>query len=120
MEERSESSFKAPVYAALALAFASFGDAFLYPYLPVNSAHAGVPVVWVGVLLSINRFVRIVANTFVIRLFALYGLRVVTIAAATVAIFSTAGYALASGIIAWLLFRILWGLAFSALRISTL
>lgn len=113
-------NLKAPVYASLALAFVSFGDAFLYPYLPVNGLQVGVPVVWVGLLLSINRFVRIISNTVMPRVFTCCGLRSVTIVAAILAIVSTAGYAFSAALWAWGAFRILWGLCYSALRISTL
>jgi DHA1 family multidrug resistance protein-like MFS transporter len=111
---------RATVYAALALAFASFGDAFLYPFLPVNFADVNVPVVWVGLLLSVNRFVRIVSNSLLVHAFARYGLRTIMICAVLLAITSTAGYGFASGLIAWLIFRIMWGLSFSAMRIGTL
>lgn len=113
-------SLKAPTYAALALAFSSFGDAFLYPFLPLNSEQVGISVTWIGIILSINRFVRIFSNTWVVHLFARHGLRLVTIVAVVLAIVSTAGYALASGIMVWILLRIVWGLAFSAMRIGTL
>jgi MFS transporter, DHA1 family, multidrug resistance protein len=119
MEGRT-ANIKAPACASLALAFVSFGDAFLYPYLPVNGIQVGVPIVWVGLLLSVNRFVRIIANSVMTRLFALYGLRLVTIAAVVLAIISTAGYSVSVGLLTWVTFRILWGLSYSALRISTL
>ena len=117
---QKENTLKAPVYASLALAFTSFGDAFLYPFLPVNSISVGVPVVWIGVLLSINRFVRILSNAWMVHLFATYGLRVITLIAVLIAILSTAGYAVANSIFLWLVFRVAWGLSFSALRISTI
>jgi MFS transporter, DHA1 family, multidrug resistance protein len=120
MNEKKEMGLKASAYAALALAFASFGDAFLYPFLPVNFAEAGVPVMWVGLLLSINRFVRIFSNTMIVHAFAKYGLRVIMIIAVTLAIISTLGYGVAVNVVMWLLFRVIWGLAFSAMRIGTL
>src|SRR5687767_7014930 len=120
MEKKKGNGLKTPAFASLALAFASFGDAFLYPFLPVNNVAVGVPVVWVGVLLSINRFVRIFSNGVVVQLFAKYGLRFVMICAVLLAIISTAGYGIASGILAWIVCRILWGLSFSAMRIGTL
>src|SRR5690606_4394737 len=92
----------------------------LYPFLPVNHAAVGVPVVWIGVLLSINRFVRILSNTWIVHLLARYGLRRITIFAVMLAALSTAGYAIASGIFLWMVLRIAWGLAFSALRITTI
>jgi MFS transporter, DHA1 family, multidrug resistance protein len=120
MRERREPGLKASVFAALALAFASLGDAFLYPFLPINSNVVGIPVVWVGVLLSVNRFVRIFSNTLMVRLFAMYGIRVVVITAVICAIVSTFGYGMAAGVIVWLILRGLWGLAFSAMRMGTI
>jgi MFS transporter, DHA1 family, multidrug resistance protein len=111
-------NIKATLYAASTLAFASVGDAFLYPYLPLNFAHAGVPAVWVGILLSINRFVRIVSNSLLVHALATFGLRAIVITAACGAIASTFGYALATGVVGWLTLRIIWGLSFSALRIG--
>lgn len=120
MIKKDDISLKASAFAALALAFASFGDAFLYPFLPVNFNAVGIPLAWVGVLLSINRFVRIVSNAWIVHAFAKYGLRSIMILAVTLAITSTLGYGLASGVAAWIFFRVMWGLAFSAMRIGTL
>src|SRR5688572_6600908 len=120
MTKLNHTGIKASAFAALALAFASFGDAFLYPFLPVNFGSIGVPVLWVGVLLSINRFVRIISNTLLVHAFAKYGLRTIMICAVAMAITSTFGYGIASSVIAWLIFRVIWGLAFSAMRIGTL
>ncbi len=111
---------KYPLFASLTLCFASFGDAFLYPFLPQYAELMQIPVVWIGVLLSINRFVRIVFNPFVIGLFNKYGVRKTTIIAAILAIISTMGYGLGLGLLSLIIFRIVWGMAFAVLRISTL
>ena len=120
MNSKSETSLRPGAFAALALAFASFGDAFLYAFLPVNFNDVGVAVMWVGVLLSINRFVRIITNTMIVHAFAKYGLRSIMIVAVVLAVLSTLGYSVASGLVLWLLFRIMWGLSFSAMRIGML
>jgi MFS transporter, DHA1 family, multidrug resistance protein len=120
MNVQEKVGLKTPAFAALTLAFASFGDAFLYAFLPINSTVVGVPVIWVGLLLSINRFVRIFSNMFIVHLFAKYGLRHLMIIASLLAIASTLGYGVASGILMWLTFRICWGLSFSVMRIGTL
>jgi MFS transporter, DHA1 family, multidrug resistance protein len=120
MNEVKETGLKASAYAALALAFASFGDAFLYPFLPVNFHQVDVPVIWIGLLLSINRFVRILSNTMMLHAFAKYGLRTIMIVAVLLAITSTLGYGFATGLAMWFIFRVMWGLAFSAMRIGTL
>lgn len=120
MNNEEEINLKASVFAALALAFASFGDAFLYPFLPLNFQSVGLPVVWVGLILSINRFVRILSNALMVHAFSRYGLRSVMVIAVVLAITSTFGYGLATGILSWVLLRIMWGLAFSAMRIGVL
>lgn len=111
---------KHPLYASLTLAFASLGDAFLYPFLPQYADVVGIPAVWIGVLLSINRFIRIAFNHYVVKLYARFGVRQTTIAAAVCAIVSTFGYSLGWGLISLLLFRMLWGMSFAVLRISTM
>ena len=120
MSETKNNGSKASAFAALALAFASFGDAFLYPFLPVNFDSVGVPIIWVGLLLSINRFIRIISNTLLVHAFAKYGLRSIMILAVALAITSTVGYGIATSVLAWMTFRVMWGLAFSAMRIGTL
>ena len=120
MNKEKEIGLKASVFAALALAFASFGDAFLYPFLPLNFQSVGLPVLWVGLILSINRFVRILSNAFMVHAFSRYGLRSVMVIAVVLAITSTFGYGLATGVLSWVLLRIMWGLAFSAMRIGVL
>ena len=120
MNNEKEIGLKASSFAALALAFASFGDAFLYPFLPLNFNTVGIPALWVGLILSINRFVRIFSNSFMVYAFSKYGLRSIILIAVMLAITSTFGYGLASGILAWLMLRIMWGLAFSAMRIGIL
>jgi len=118
--KQNSTGLKYPLYASLTLSFASFGDAFLYPFLPQYAEVMQIPVVWIGVLLSINRFIRIVFNPFVTRLFTRYGVRQTTITASIVAIVSTIGYGLGLGLLSLIVFRIAWGMAFAVLRISTL
>ena len=120
MNEVKETGLRPSAYAALALAFASMGDAFLYPFLPVNFQQVGVPVSWIGLLLSINRFVRIISNTMIVHAFATYGLRAIMIVSVLLAVTSTLGYGFATRLVMWLIFRVMWGVAFSAMRIGTL
>jgi MFS transporter, DHA1 family, multidrug resistance protein len=109
---------KPTILSALVLALASFGDAFLYPVLPVNAAQMGVPLIWVGFLLSINRFIRLMANQVFGWLFNTFGYRRITILAAVFAAISTFCYGLATGLVIWIAARIVWGLCYSSLRIS--
>ncbi|WP_276372609.1 MFS transporter [Chryseolinea sp. H1M3-3] len=120
MNSKTNSTFQAPIFSALALAFASFGDAFLYPFLPLHGERLGMSVAWIGILLSINRFARIFTNALIARACATFGFRSITIIGVAVAIISTAGYGFATGIFTWVLFRISWGLSYSVLRISAI
>ena len=120
MTKANDTGIRTSAFAALALAFASFGDAFLYPFLPINFNAGGVSISSVGILLSINRFIRIISITWIVHAFSKYGLRTVMILAVILAITSTLGYGIATGVVAWIIFRVMWGLAFSAMRIGTL
>jgi len=116
----SRQNRKASVNASMALAFALFGDTFLYPFLPLNSSQVGLPLIWVGFVLSANRFIRILVNSTMVSLVAKFGMRTMTIAAVVVAACTTAGYALSTSVFIWIFFRIMWGLCYSALRITSI
>ncbi|WP_366788776.1 MFS transporter [uncultured Flavobacterium sp.] len=113
-------SYRDCIISALVLAFAGMGDAFLYTALPADSMQMDVPVLWIGFLLSINRFVRLVGNQVFAVLFSLFGFKAITVIAATLAVLSTLLYGLAQGIIWWITARVIWGLCYSALRISSI
>ena len=50
------------------LSLTLLGDALLYAVLPVHAESFGVSLVWVGILLSANRFVRVFAYAMPSRL----------------------------------------------------
>lgn len=94
------------------------GDAMLYCVLPVTPETFRVNVFQVGILLSVNRFVRLITNEvstyFVARACSYKPLVYAVIVAALI----TFGYAVPLGFW-WLLFlRIIWGGCFSVLRIE--
>jgi hypothetical protein len=72
------------------LALALLGDALLYVALPVDAPAFGVSAGSVGVLLSVNRLVRIVS------------------------------YGVVQGVAPLLVLRLMWGLAFGALSLTTI
>ena len=113
-------TWKTVVTSSSILSLALMGDVLLYAVLPVHAQSFGVNLVWVGVLLSANRFVRVFAYGWIARLGQRFGLRRLCIVALLAAIVSTALYGLATGAAALLLARILWGLAFAGLLLVTL
>ncbi len=95
------------------------GDALIYAVLPVMAHEFGVTAFWVGVLLSVNRFARLIINFSLVRLSHHLDLRGMAIAGAALGALSTIGYGLLSGVWLLLIARILWGVSFSMLRLAT-
>ena len=54
-------TWKTVVTSSSILSLALVGDALIYAVLPVHAETFGINLVWVGVLLSANRFVRVFA-----------------------------------------------------------
>lgn len=108
------------MYASFSLTFALMGDAFLYSFLPVNALSIHVPIIWIGTILSINRFTRILLNPLILRVFSRLGFRLPVIVAVTISVLATAGYGAGFGIAILLLLRILWGISYSVLRVAAI
>jgi MFS family permease len=106
-------------YAALALALALPADTVLYLLLPMYAEQFGVTLAESGVLLAANRLVRIVGYSFVARFYAKHGDRYTCTLAVGASGACALGYAMFSGVWALLPLRLLWGLSFSALNLST-
>ncbi|PKA84175.1 putative MFS family arabinose efflux permease [Ulvibacter sp. MAR_2010_11] len=114
------SSFRGALRASGVMAFAGMGDALLYPVLPVYGKELGFSVFFIGVLLSVNRFVRILANTPIANLITKMGMRNMLLITSLLAVITTFVYGLKLGLIAFLIARILWGLSYSGLKTATL
>lgn len=112
--------FKGALTSSGVMAFAGLGDAILYPILPVYAESLGIPLVWVGFMLSINRFVRIVSNTWIANVVNTIGMKKVLVGASCLAAITTLFYGLKLGLISFVLARVIWGLSYSGLKISTL
>ena len=96
-----------------ATAFSLPGDQMLYSVLPVYYESLGLTAVGVGVLLSANRWIRLLTNDLAYRI---DGGRVWLIAAFVLGAATTAAYVLTQWFTALLLARLLWGLAWSFIR----
>ncbi len=103
-----------------ALAMALTGDQLLYIVLPLSTEAFGVSIVWVGILLSANRWIRVALYSEVARFGNRVGPRTLTMIAALGAVASTAAYGFLEGGPLLLVARIVWGLSFAALNLTTL
>jgi MFS transporter, DHA1 family, inner membrane transport protein len=110
-------ALRAVVLSAAALGLAWMGDALLYVVLPLYALEFGVALPWVGVVLSLNRIVRIFGYGWIGTLTRRFGGRVVMAAAAFAAALSTISYAFCSGPATLLAPRCVWGLAYGALNV---
>lgn len=114
------SSFRGALISSGVMAFAGLGDALLYPILPIYGKEMGFSVFIIGLLLSVNRFVRIIANTRIANLIDKLGMKRVLIICSGLAVITTIFYGLKLGILSFFIARILWGLSYSGLKIATL
>ena len=100
----------------LTIGLSILGDSFLYGNLPIEAENLGIALPLVGVLLSANRLVRLISNTWASSLFEKFGPRKPFIASTVLALITTALYGVGWGFTVFLLARMGWGIAWSALR----
>ncbi len=105
--------------AALTLGLVLPTDTVLYLLLPMHAAEFGVSLAEAGVLLAVNRLVRIFGYCWVSRSYERQGPRVACIGAVLGAVGSSLGYALLPGFWWLVVARLMWGLSFAALNIAT-
>lgn len=105
--------------AALTLALCLPSDVLLYLLLPMESQAFGITLAQAGVLLAANRLVRIFGYRHVLNFYARNGDRLTCMIAAGAATLCAAGNSMLSGFAALLGLRLVWGLCFAALNLST-
>ncbi|MGE0422834.1 MAG: MFS transporter [Reyranellaceae bacterium] len=105
---------------ALVIALAQMGDSLIYAVLPLYADAFGVSLFVVGVLLSLNRWVRLLANSIVAHFTHRIGVRPMMIVAAATAALSTLAYAIATHEVVLMGARVLWGISFAALNLAVL
>ncbi|MDW0118517.1 MFS transporter [Sporosarcina thermotolerans] len=118
---KEESKTPIIVIVALVTAISLLGDSMLYIVLPLYWKEAGLDSIWqVGILLSINRFIRLPFNPLVGWLYNKITLKTGLIIAIILGSITTLGYGLFTGFIAWIILRSVWGIAWSFFRIGGL
>jgi DHA1 family inner membrane transport protein len=105
--------------AAWVLCLALPADTVLYLVLPLYSDAFGITLGEAGMLLAANRLVRIAGYSQVARFYARRGDRATCVLSAGAAAFCALGYATLSGFWPLLVCRLLWGLSYAGLNLST-
>jgi MFS family permease len=103
---------------SLVVALSLLGDSMLYTVLPVQYELFGLPVGAVGLLLSVNRYVRLVSNTLAGRLYNRNGMRLPFLGAVALGAGTTAVYGLGPSLPLFVVARMLWGTSWSLLRLG--
>ncbi|MEG6513346.1 MFS transporter [Desulforamulus ruminis] len=107
------------VIVALITSVCLLGNSMLYVTLPIYWQEVGLSSLWeVGVLLSVNRLVRLPLNPLVGWLYRKINIRTGLLIAVSLAGITTMGYGVFLGFGKWLILRCLWGLAWSLLRVG--
>lgn len=106
-------------HAAMSLAAALPCDIVLYLLLPMYADQFHVTLAEAGILLAANRLVRIAGYRWVARFYSEKGDRPTCLLAVVAAILCALGYTMANGFWALLPLRLLWGMAFAGLNLST-
>jgi len=104
--------------AGLALGLSLAGDASLYAVLPSRPAAAGVDLAAVGLLLSLNRLVRLGFNPLSGLLYDRFGRRRLYTLALVLGTASTAMYATAPGLGPFLAARAVWGASWALILVG--
>ena len=100
------------VYAVAPTTAVIMGDSLMYVVLPVAAVEFGVAdqfglaaSFWIGLALSINRFIRLISNAFAASVYQRFGLRWPFAASIALGSLSTLAYGVGSGLVVLLLAR---------------
>jgi len=110
--------YRNTVVAASCLGIVWFGDAVIYVVLPLYAAAFGCDALMVGVLLSVNRVVRILGYGWVGPLARAYGTNVLTAVACAAGALSTLAYGVLSCFALLFIARMLWGAAWGIVNLT--
>lgn len=107
-----------PLGAAVCLSL--FGDLTLYAVLPSERQQVGLAISAVGVMLSVNRLIRIPSNALVGALVDRIGRKPVFVVGMLIGSLATLSYGVVRGFWPFLVARLGWGLAWTLLNVSAL
>ena len=107
---------KPVVFVGIATALSLLGDQVLYSVLPVYFDELGLAPIEVGLILSINRWIRLITNHFAYRMAERFRSDLLFAVALLLGSLTTAMYFFTSLFTVLFVARLLWGLAWSFIR----
>src|SRR3954464_15423209 len=108
------------IIAAASLGLVWLGDALIYVVLPLYPATFGIDIAMVGVLLAVNRVIRILGYGWVAPLTRRFGANALAAGACAAAALSTLAYGLGTGFLVLLIARLMWGAAYGVLNLTNM
>ena len=119
LRRQTEKNERPIIAVSLVTAICLLADSMLYIALPIYYKDVGLESLWeVGLILALNRLIRLPINPFVGKLYQRIDLRTAFLIAIILTIITTVGYGVANGLWIWVLLRCLWGIAWSILRLG--
>ena len=109
---------RAAVLVSAAVAFSLLGDQALYTILPTHFRDLGILGIHVGILLSVNRWIRLLTNHVAERCARRYDATLTLVLALAIGAATTLVYGITTNFTILLLARMTWGLCWSFLRQS--
>jgi MFS family permease len=107
------------VILSLITAVCLIGDSMLYVVLPTHWREIGLTsLVQVGILLSINRFIRLPLHPLIGFFYKKFSIKTGILIAVVIAGLTTIGYGIFTGFWAWFSLRALWGLGWSLFKLG--
>lgn len=118
MKSKHTSPWRILIPLGLGTCLSLIGDSSLYAVLPTHTHSARVSVASVGILLSANRFVRLLLNGPMGVAYSRFSRRRLYVLSLFIGALSTAIYAVSKGFWPLLAGRLLWGLSWSGIWIG--
>ncbi len=113
------------VFAVAPTTMVIMGDSLMYVVLPVAASDFGIgdrlglaASFWIGLALSINRFIRLVSNAAAASVYQRFGLRWPFVASIAAGALTTLACGLGKGLALILLARAAWGVSYSFMRLA--
>ena len=103
---------------SIATGLSLLGDSALYTLLPTRFDDAGVTLASIGILLSVNRIIRIFLNGPIGLLADRWSRRAIFVPAVLLGALSTGIYAVSQDFLGLFIGRLLWGVAWSGIWVS--
>jgi MFS family permease len=116
MQGRTSSRILTPL--GLAVCFSLFGDLTLYTVLVTQLDEVGLSLAAVGVMLGVNRLIRIPGNPLTGVLLDRWGRRRLFVFGMLLGVLSTASYGLMRGFWPFLAGRLTWGIAWTCINVG--